>query len=330
MLDTLPMFTLDTVASPTGRVDNDDQLQLVLRQAELANLVARLAPRDGEYVTNVPDLALVRVSEPYQAVHTLQRPALCMAVRGAKHLMLADELYAYDASNYLVVAQHLPVMCQVVQASQQEPYLGLRLYLDPVELSQQALAKAGSTQLKAPNFSERGLVVGAAHVGLLNAVLRLVYLSETPEDIPVLAPLAVQEIVYRLLAGKEGPCIAQLSHEGSQARRIAFAIEWLRERYTQPLQIQDLANVAHMSASSLHHHFKAVTAMSPLQYQKRLRLYEARKLLLSGVADAATAGHRVGYESPSQFSREYSRLFGSPPARDLREMRERRLQLGLA
>jgi AraC-like DNA-binding protein len=323
------MFTSDTVAPPAARVDNDDQLQLVLRQAELANLVARLAPRDGEYVTNVPDLALIRVSEPYQAVHTLQRPALCMAVQGAKHLMLADELYAYDVSSYLVAAQHLPVMCQVVQASKQEPYLGLRLYLDPVELSQQALAKVGSAP-PARDCSERGLVVGAAHVGLLNAVLRLLHLSETPEDIPALAPLAVQEIVYRLLAGNEGRCIAQLSHEGNQARRIALAIEWLRERYTQPLQIQDLANVAHMSASSLHHHFKAVTAMSPLQYQKRLRLYEARKLLLSGQTDAATAGHRVGYESPSQFSREYSRLFGAPPARDLREMRERHVQPGLA
>jgi AraC-like DNA-binding protein len=321
MLDTLPMFTSDTVAPPEVRVGDDAQLQLVLRQAELASLVARLAQRDGEYVTNVPGLALVRVSEPYQAVHTLQRPALCVVVQGAKHLMLADELYAYDVSHYLVAAQHLPVMGQVVQASVQEPYLGLRLYLDPVELGQQALAKAGPAPAR--DCSGRGLVVGAANVGLLNAVLRLVRLVETPEDIPALAPLAVQEIVYRLLAGDEGWCIAQLGQEGNHARRIALAIEWLRERYTQPLQIQDLANVAHMSASSLHHHFKAVTAMSPLQYQKRLRLYEARKLLLSGQTDAATAGHRVGYESPSQFSREYSRLFGAPPARNLREMRER-------
>jgi transcriptional regulator GlxA family with amidase domain len=158
---------------------------------------------------------------------------------------------------------------------------------------------------------------------LLDAVLRLVRLIDTPQDIAALAPLVVQEIVYRLMAGDEGWRLAQLGQDGSHARRVACAIAWLRERYAQPLSVAALAHAAHMSTSSLHHHFKAVTNMSPLQYQKRLRLYEARRLLVAGLADAATAGHRVGYESPSQFSREYSRLFGAPPVRDLRELRER-------
>ncbi len=298
------------------------RLQLVLRQAELASMVQRHAPLEGENVTCVPGLSLFRLSAPTgQPVHALHRPALCLIAQGAKHLMLADELYAYDVSTYLVFAQNLPVMANVVQASKEAPYLCVALNFDPIELAQRALALAPTLPFK--ERSGRGLFVGSPQVALLDAVLRLVRLIDTPQDIAALAPLVVQEIIYRLLAANEGWRLAQLGQEGSHARRVARAIAWLRERYAQPLRVDELAYAAHMSTSSLHHHFKTVTNMSPLQYQKRLRLYEARRLLVAGLADAATAGHRVGYESPSQFSREYSRLFGAPPARDLRELRER-------
>jgi AraC-like DNA-binding protein len=298
------------------------KLQLVWRQAELASMVQRHALQEGENVTCVPGLSLFRLSQPTsQPVHALHRPALCLIVQGAKHLMLADELYAYDASTYLVFTQDLPVMANVIQARDDAPYLCVALNFDPIELAQRALAWASVVPSK--ERSGRGLFVGSPHISLLDAVLRLVGLIDTPQDIAALAPLVVQEIVYRLLANDEGWRLAQLGHEGSHARRVAQAIAWLRERYAQPLRVDDLAQAARMSNSSLHHHFKAVTNMSPLQYQKRLRLYEARRLMVAGLADAATAGYRVGYESPSQFSREYSRLFGAPPARDLREMRER-------
>jgi AraC-like DNA-binding protein len=313
--------------SPHRRQQPDsDKLQLVLRVAELAAAVARNTKADGETTTAVPGLTLLRLSAPCEPVHMLHRPALCLIVQGVKHMHLADELYAYDASAYLIVAQHLPVMGRVVQASPQEPYLCLRLDFDPLVLAEHTLAHASTLAMtrhhEANDIGTRGLFVGNADLALIDAMLRLVKLTETPHDIAALAPLVVQEIIYRLITSETGWRLAQLGQEDAYARRIALAIQVLRERFTEPLRLADLARAAHMSTSSLHHHFKAVTAMSPLQYQKRLRLYEARKLLLAGATDAAAAAHQVGYNSASQFSREYARLFGAPPARDLRAMRE--------
>ncbi len=301
----------------------------MLRLAELAGTVERLTQRDGEHVTAVPGLTLLRLSEPCLPMCAVHRPALCLIAQGAKHLMLADERYAYDAATFLVVAQDLPVMAQVVQASRQTPYLCVRLNFDPAELAQCVLEwtldRPPGVQRHEPADAadRRGLFVGMVQASLLDPVLRLVRLLDTPQDIGALAPLAVREIVYRLLAGPEGWRLTAFGHSGSSARRVALAIAWLRRHFAQPLRIDDLARAAHMSNSSLHHHFKAVTAMSPLQYQKRLRLVEARRLMLGGQLDAATAADTVGYQSPSQFSREYSRMFGAPPARELRAWRER-------
>jgi AraC-like DNA-binding protein len=310
-----------TLARASASAGGDDKLQLVLRLGELASLVERHTGTDGQHVTGVPGLTLLRMSALGQPVHALHLPALCLIVQGAKQVLLADELYAYDASHYLVVAQDLPVMGQVVQASELSPYLCVRLDFDPAELAQCVLD--WSPALPARERSSRGLFVGTTHTALLDPVLRLVRLLDAPQDIAALAPLAMREIVYRLLGTVDGWRLAQLAQRGGQAQRVTQAIAWLRQHYAQPLSVEALARSVHMSASSLHHHFKAVTAMSPLQYQKRLRLYEARRLLLAGQDDAAGAAYRVGYQSPSQFSREYSRLFGAPPARDLREMRER-------
>jgi AraC-like DNA-binding protein len=316
--------TVQDITSVTAPAAHSEPLALMLRLAELASTVERITQRDGEHRTAVPGLTLLRLSQPC-ASHALHHPALCLIVQGAKRVMLAEEMYAYDASSYLVVAHDLPVMGQVVQATGQMPYLCVRLDFDPVELAQCALdwAAAAPRRDAAGGNDSRGLFIGSVSAALLDPVQRLVCLLESPQDIAALAPLLVREIIYRLITGPEGWRIAALGQSGSHSRRIAQAIAWLREHSADPLRIESLARAASMSPSSLHHHFKMVTAMSPLQYQKRLRLVEARRLMLGSGLDAATAAHRVGYQSPSQFSREYARMFGAPPARDLRELKER-------
>jgi AraC-like DNA-binding protein len=287
--------------------------------AELAETIERFAPRDGVHPTAVERMSLIRSSRPGEPVHALHQPALCIIAQGSKQVMLGEDVYLYDASRHLVVSVDLPVTARVLQATSQVPYLCFRLDLDPGELAAMLL-QAG---LPSPSqrTSARGMYLGETCPLMLDAVLRLVRLLETPEDIPALAPLAMREILYRLLKGEHGWRLNQIVTANSQAQRIARVIGWLKEHFAEPLRIEDVAREVHMSTSSLHHHFKAVTAMSPLQYQKQLRLQEARRLMLSEDVDAATAGFRVGYESPSQFSREYSRLFGAPPARDQRRLR---------
>jgi len=311
---------------PWARGAHDDAaLQTLLRVAELATVVDRHAPGNGVHDTQVPGLALYRSGGSGPPAHALHRPAFCLIVQGSKRVMLADELYTYDASTYLVVTQPLPVMSQLSRVTLETPYLSLRLEFDPAELAtcvEQCAIDPPAVPSHEP--SGRGLFVGPVDATLLDPVLRLVRLLDAPQDIAVLAPLAIREIAYRLLTAPEGWRLAQPLRGGSAAQRVGTAIAWLREHALEPFRLEELAARAHMSASSLHHHFKAVTAMSPLQYQKRLRLYEARRLLLGGELDAASAAYRVGYQSPSQFSREYARLFGAPPVRDLREWRAAR------
>ncbi|HYO69716.1 MAG TPA: AraC family transcriptional regulator [Archangium sp.] len=290
------------------------------RLAELAEAIDRFAPRDGVHPTAIERMSLIRSSRAGEPVHTLHQPALCLIAQGSKQLMLGEDVYQYDASRHLVVSVDLPMTGRVLQATSQVPYLCFRFDLDPGELADMLL----QARLPSPSqrTSARGMYLGETCPLLLDAVLRLVRLLDTPEDIPALAPLAMREILYRLLKGEHGWRLNQIVTANSQAQRIARVIGWLKEHFAEPLRIEDIAREVHMSTSSLHHHFKAVTAMSPLQYQKQLRLQEARRLMLSEDVDAATAGFRVGYESPSQFSREYSRLFGAPPARDQRRLRQ--------
>jgi AraC-like DNA-binding protein len=233
--------------------------------------------------------------------------------------MLADEICHYDQAHYLLVSVDLPIVGRVIEATPEAPYLALRLDLDPRQIGA-LIMEAG---LSAPGNDQlgRGLVVSRIDTHLLDAVVRLLRLLESPQDIRMLAPLALREILYRLLTGEQGARLRQIALANSQAQRIAKAVNWIKHNYAQPLRIETIAREVHMSPSALHHHFKAITAMSPLQYQKQLRLHEARRLLLGEVLDAATASYRVGYESPSQFSREYSRLFGAPPLRDIARLR---------
>jgi AraC-like DNA-binding protein len=247
-------------------------------------------------------------------------PALAVIVRGAKRVTLGDETLDYDQSNYLITSVALPVRSQIVQASAHAPYLCVAFRLN-IALIAQLIAEIGQPKARPP-ATQRGIAVSRLPSSLLNAVLRYVQLAEAPNDRAVLAPLIEREIHYRLLTGDQGPKLRQIAEAKSHTRQIAHAIEWLRGHYAQPLKIETLARAVNMSVSSLHHHFKTITAMSPLQYHKQLRLQEARRLMLTERLDAATAGHLVGYESPSHFSREYSRQYGSPPLVDLKALRK--------
>lgn len=289
--------------------------------AELAALIDRQTPADGTFSTAVPGVSLLKQSAPTgEPIHGVHEPAMCLVVQGAKQVLLNRELYTYDASRHLVVSVDLPISGQVTQATPDEPYLCFRLDLRPAHIAALIL-EAGITR-SGPRVSSRGLVIGNTSAALLDAVSRLMRLLETPEDIPTLAPLVTREILYRLLKGEHGHQLCEIATTDGHSHRISHAITWLKKHFDQPLRMEAIARELNMSVSSLHHHFKAVTTMSPLQYQKQLRLQEARRIMLSQDLDAATAGHRVGYESPSQFGREYSRLFGAPPARDLRRLRE--------
>jgi len=292
---------------------------LSLQQLELARLIAQYAATDGIHPTAIAPLHVVRLSQPSAPAHALHMPALCIIAQGQKQVMLADEVYIYNSAQYLVVSVDLPVMGHVTQATPELPYLCLRLDLDPKEIGD--LIMAGQGRAKKSDQPARGMFVSKANSSLLDAVLRLMHLLATPQDIAILAPLAIREILYRLLQDEQGSMLQQIAMSDSQAQHVVKAIELIKRDYRLPLRIENLAREANMSSSSLHHHFKAVTAMTPLQYQKQLRLQEARRLLFAQVGDAATAGHLVGYESPSQFSREYNRMFGSPPARDVARLR---------
>jgi AraC-like DNA-binding protein len=285
--------------------------------------VTRLTPQEGVHPSAIPGFTLIRANSPSVPMPSVYEPSLCIVVQGRKRAVLADEVYMYDALNYLTVSVTLPAIGQVLEASQDRPYLCLRLELD-ARLIGELLLQIGRSGV--PPSTDRGLFVARTSPQLLDAVVRLTRLLEQPRDASILAPLVMREIHYRVLTGELGYRLRELCVVDSQVHRIARAIDLLRKRFTESLRIEDLAAAAHMSESSLHHRFKAVTAMSPMQFQKQLRLHEARRLMLTEGLEAAAAAHRVGYESPSQFSREYRRLFGAPPRREIETVRGGTLQ----
>lgn len=283
----------------------------------LASLVIRHAPEDGMYDMPVPGLALIRYGAPTDRVPVLHEAALCMIVQGAKVVMLADEVYRYDTESHLVVSVDLPLAGQVVEAAPERPYLCVRIDLEPSLLNELMLQQPPSPRAE----SARGLHLSGNTPELTDAVARLLRLLDRPKDIGVLAPLIRREIHYWLLTGDQAGIVRQIGAPDSRLSQVTRAIAWIRENFDRPFRIEAVARAAGMSASALHQHFKAVTAMSPLQYQKQIRLQEARRLMLGEAVDAQAAGFQVGYESPSQFSREYARLFGAPPARDAARLR---------
>ena len=290
-------------------------------RATLAQTVARAATREGEVATPVPHLLLFRREEVTQPCACLIEPSVVLVVQGTKQVLVGDVAYPYDVDHFLVTSLDLPATSQVIDASQAQPCLGLVLKLDLTVIAE--LIAHGSITPPAERNSERGLSLGSVTLPLLEAFKRLVDLLDEPEAIPVLSPLIQREILFRLLNSDQGARLWQIASSGSQSQRIARAIDWLKLNFAQPLRVPELAERVQMSPSSLHHHFRQLTAMSPLQYQKWLRLHEARRLMVNEHLDAASAAFRVGYESPSQFSREYSRLFGSPPRRDVDTLLQR-------
>jgi len=290
-------------------------------QQELAALIAKFTPSDGMHDTAIPSLKLIRRSQASDHIHSVYTPSLCIIAQGSKIATLADETYEYDSSAYLVASVHLPISGQIVDATPEKPYLCAQLNFsieDILDLARET--QPPQEQALALTFeSRRGLWVKPFNHPLMDAMVRLVRLLDHPEDIHVLAPLIVREIIYRVLRDDQNSMIAQFAMIGSHAHGISKALHWIRRNYARPLRIESLAKEVSMSPSTLHKHFKHVTAMSPLQYQKAIRLQEARRLLLTEQLDAADAAFQVGYESPSQFSREYARMFGLPPISDLKQ-----------
>ena len=296
-----------------------DEQWVQSNREELLERMVRALPEDG-WTEALEDLFLARVTKPMESPLALYQPAFCFVAQGGKQVLVGEEVLRYDPGHYLLFTVDLPVIFRVEEASKEKPYFGLRLDLAPA-LVASVMIEAGAETRKG-DASIKAIGVNPVDADLLDAVVRLVRLADKPGEQRILAPLIKREIVYRLLAGGEG---ARLSHlvasSRGDTRRISRAIGRVREHYNEPLKIEEIARDLGMSVSGFHHHFKSVTSMSPLQFQKQIRLQEARRLMLGEDLDAASAGHRVGYEDPAYFSRDYKKLFGAPPQRDIANLR---------
>lgn len=287
----------------------------------LAGLISAYAPHDGCFELRIPGVHAIRRSQTNkELVYALAQPALCIVAQGAKRMMLGQEVYEYDESRMIAFSVDLPVTAQITRASYSKPFLAFRLDLDPHKVAELILKVYPHGFPRAPE--SRAVNVGRTSVSIVNAARRLMELMAEVDDAELLAPLVIDEILIRLLRSPIGPRVAQIGLAESSVNGIAKAVSWLRENFSQPIKVEELAELAHMSVSSFHQHFKAITSMTPLQFQKALRLQEARRLMFSTMTDASTASWKVGYQSASQFSREYSRFFGDSPTRDIAKLRE--------
>jgi AraC-like DNA-binding protein len=299
--------------------ENSNSVSDRMRQSrdELVELMSRAIPEDGG-VEVFPRLMLARSSQPTEHVHSLFEPAVCIIAQGSKQVLLNDEVFRYDPGNYLISTVDLPIVSRVVEASPDKPYLSFRLTLDPAVVA--SVMMESDIRFKKGDASVKAMDVSPIDADMLDAAVRLARLLDRPDEINILAPLIMREMIYRLLRGEQGARLGHLMTSGD-TRRISKAIGHLREHFHEPLRIETIARQLGMSVSGFHHHFKSVTAMSPLQFQKQIRLQEARRLMLGEDLDAASAGFRVGYEDPSYFSRDYKKQFGAPPQRDIARLR---------
>lgn len=288
--------------------------------AELAALIERhtSSERSGYYPTAIDPLVFVRY-DTSETIQDVSEPLFAIVVQGEKKLSLSEEKFQYGVAQYLVTSVDLPLSVCMIEATPDQPYLGLKLNLDPAQLCE--IIVQTNPDIDKKENSVRGLCVSDASPSLIDCAIRLTKLLDTPQDIPFLAPLIIREIYYRLLTDEQGEAVRQVATFGSNMQRIADVIKQIKTEFAKPLRVEELAEQANMSAASFHRHFKAVTSMSPLQYQKHLRLMNARQIMLAEAIDATQAAYRVGYESTSQFSREYSRMFGAPPIRDIERLR---------
>jgi len=307
-----------------AQLDQTHQLAMTASTADIAPTIASMRPlfdrharEDGFTATPIPGLQLIRSSEPNEPLNSTYRPSLCLLLSGRKRLFLSDQVTEYGSNCHLVTSQDLPILGQVVQASPQEPYRCIYFRIEQAEVSQIALDHGMPPEPPgATADAARGLYTEPTKLALANALQRLVQLLDTPADIAVIAPLIRREIVYRLMSSPNGWRVARTVKADCADQRIARVIAVLRARFREPISVSELASIAHLSPSALHFHFKNVTSLTPLQYIKQLRLQAARRMLVSMDMDASAVAFDVGYESPSQFNREYARMFGEPPMRD--------------
>lgn len=302
-----------------NRQGEREALVLQAYREELVERIGRAIKADGSFQP-LQGLHLYRHSVPLERVYSVVEPSVCVVAQGSKEFLLGENCYRYDPFHYLLLTVDLPTIGQVLEASKERPLLSLRLSLDPGIISS-VMLEAGYAPSRTPP-SVRAIDISVVNAPLLDATVRLTRLLDSPAEAPVLLPLIMQEIVYRLLMGEQGVRLRHLATLGEGSSPIARAVEWLRQNFDRPLRVEQLAHELGMSVSGFHQHFKAVTALSPLQFQKRLRLQEARRLLLSEELDAARVAYRVGYQDASHFNREYKSLFGIPPMRDVQRLRQ--------
>lgn len=288
-------------------------------QERLARIIGDRIDRPGDFGTPIEGLGFFRREHPSPPVVCMVEPSIILVARGEKQLWVGGEGYPYDPSRFLITSLNLPANSEVLAASPEQPCLGLTLKLD-VRMLAELAAQGGLSPVRNKSVVG-GVGIGTVTDALLASFERLLALLEEPDAIAILAPLIKREIHYRLLMSDQANRLRQITAVDGQGYRIAKAIDWLKLNYTSALRVDELAAQVQMSAATFHHHFRQLTAMSPLQYQKWLRLNEARRLMLNEHKDVSTAAFKVGYESPSQFSREYSRLFGVPPKRDITVLR---------
>ncbi|MCX8893411.1 AraC family transcriptional regulator [Vibrio parahaemolyticus] len=287
---------------------------------KLAKLIDRWTGDANQYDTPISGLRFSRWTTPTPPTSYTHNPSICLIAQGRKRVLLGEESFIYDANHFLISSVDLPIIANIIEASEEQPYLGLIMELELTEISQLIVdSELAFTQSKE---AQKGIAVGELSESLLDAFVRLAELLDEGQNIKILAPIIKREIFYRLLMSEQGTRLHQIVTAGSHSHQIAKAIYWLKNNFVKPLSVGDLASYTGMSKSSFYTHFRSMTSMTPLQFQKKLRLSEARRLMLTENLDAMAATFKVGYESPSQFSREYSRLFGAPPSKDIKSLRE--------
>lgn len=301
------------------------QLDRRLRElhARIARGVAAYQHLREDGATHVPHLRVGRITQPLVARPYLYEPSICVCAEGEKHVLLGNQRYTYDPGRFLFTSIGLPTIIEVPDASAHAPYTALQVRLD-LAVARQVVAEMENTARDAGSVRS-GFAIAPLDEGLLDALARLVALLAQPDDVRVLAPLLHKEIVYRLLAGPAGDYLRHTLRDGSPSNKVSEAVAWLRIHYAKACRVDELARICGVGVATLYRQFRDMTTMTPIQYQKLLRLHAARRLMLSEELDAASAAMRVGYESPTQFSREYRRLFGQPPGRDISAMRNGRL-----
>lgn len=298
---------------------NDSQ-NMNMATSVLAEKIQKWTGDATQFDTKIPGLRLSRWTTPTPPTSYTHNPSICLIAQGKKRVLLGQDSYIYDANHFLISSVNLPITANIMEASEEEPYLGLIMELDLQEISQ--LIVDSELSFNSGKEAQKGIAVGELSNSLQDAFIRLMTLLEEPDDIKILAPVIKREIFYRLLMTEQGARLNQIVTTGSHSHQIAKAIDWLKNNFVKPLSVGDLAAYSGMSKSAFYTHFRSMTSMTPLQFQKKLRLSEARRLMLTENLDAMATTFKVGYESPSQFSREYSRLFGAPPSKDIKALKE--------